>query len=798
MRQSTSDVDSTVNARAHNDQLQSKASWAAQRLQWLGENRHLWIVLPILALLVWILALVGTFHCSFLMLERTDSSSTLTREGLGLFSTSIYDMDDNMLGCVAYGQGDAAMDGPLRAARAFGMMGTLSLSIALILVTLVQLFLEDSPASRDAGTGSVRNASSKTANAILHLQRHRMTLWSVATCLFFGAFLCELMTFVVFGKSICNAEDITCRTGAASILSIGNLLLLPVLPALMYAVPPVATPLFLWNRNAAGKLGQSSRTANPHIPSLEEIDFKFEILSIQPSSALADSVYQGGPVDLDELDDERDNVVVMEGIECVAKDHLNNPTRRTTVRQTWHQQIVQKYFAMGRHPRTRAIVAIGLCMSWVFTIVGVTGCTFMLVGVDGQDRDDLGGLGLFHRAFYKNDDLLGCIAYPPAGNTQFDGPFQVGRAFGIVTLVLLTTSLASFVVLHGFIKSSPRKNIIWWITTQLTLPVALVSQLVTFASFETQSCTHSERMDCVPGRAGVFAVLSAILLLPLTVMIFFVPCPKAPLFRVRPTPPKLRSQKFVKSQAEAYKHLESQQKHKSDMEETMSPPISSPEPTGGSTEEGSDTDSSSIQQQPISCKTVVEEGDGKRTIRKEVLHADGSTTITTTVEECGYICSIGKPQCFGGTKVKDQPPTSKKHISPQQSTEGKDNSCSCDSRTTVDHFEAAGVDTSNDSSCNSTANIQHESHYFAEKANTRIVARTVYEFESTATYDTNMYTKSASSMESTIIGRQSEDDDESSFSVESCSSSDDGITFDTGNANYKDQRREGTTQEYCS
>ena len=816
MRRSASDGDSTATAMAPIHQSQEELRWAAQRLQQLRENQHLWIVLQITALLVWIFAMVGTFHCSFLMLERTTESSNI-REGLGLFSTSIYDMDDNLLGCVAYGKGDAAMDAPLRAARAFGMMGVLSISMAFVLTSSVQLFLEDTPCVSATDTTSLRNTS---PNALLFLQGHRKTLWSIATCLFFGGFLCELMTFIVFGKGICNADDMSCRTGGASILSILNLLLLPVLSAVMYAVPPVATPLFLWRRDIIDENLLQCTSTKLLSPYLEEGDAKFEILSIQPASVVGESKYRGGPVDVDELeeyhvgpvdldklDEEIDNAVVMEGIECVAKDHLGKHPRQST-KPSWYQQIIQTYFAMGRHPRTRVIVAVGLCMSWAFTTVGVTDCTFMLVGIDGQDRDDMSGLGLFNRAFYKNGDILGCIAYSPTGNTTFDGPFHIGRAFGVMALIFITTSLISFIIVHGFLKGSPAKEIIWWIATQLTLPVAFVAQTITFASFETQSCTHSESMDCVPGKAGVFAILSAILLFTWSILIFSLSCPKDPFFRFRPTLPKVRSPRYVKSQAEAYKKIQSQKKQKacaqdkkSDVQETPTP-----EPTGEATEDYSEDDSncnmslasSSFLRHPVSCNAVAEEREGRKITAKEVVHVDGSTTKTTIVE-CGYICGTGKPKSsVVSSRVQIQPATSKDNSSQRQSLPGVTHSW--DSRSSADKFEVTDMDTYGESLSHSVDTTQRNSGEFVENVTTTIVhdmhqASTVYEFASTATCDSQMYTKSASSVESTTMEKHS---NASSYTSQSCSSSDDGITFDTGNVNYKDQRREGTSQEYRS
>ena len=114
---------------------------------------HFRPVINSLALLAWIFSKQGTFHCSFIMIEMinaiTNETTSDTEEqvvdhpvGLGLFSTSVYDMDANLLGCVSYYGTSDEFDGAFRAARTFGLMTFLSISIALVCVLLVTLFIE--------------------------------------------------------------------------------------------------------------------------------------------------------------------------------------------------------------------------------------------------------------------------------------------------------------------------------------------------------------------------------------------------------------------------------------------------------------------------------------------------------------------------------------------------------------------------------------------------------------------------------------------------------------------------------
>ena len=99
----------------------------------------------------------------------------------------------------------------------------------------------------------------------------------------------------------------------------------------------------------------------------------------------------------------------------------------------------------------RITIAVMICVSWIFTLIATTRCTFILVGATGQERSELSGLGLFNRAYYMNDDVLGCIAYPRAAKSEFDSAFESGRAFGMMTLLLMTVAFGSFLVLHGLL-----------------------------------------------------------------------------------------------------------------------------------------------------------------------------------------------------------------------------------------------------------------------------------------------------------------------------------------------------------
>jgi hypothetical protein len=456
--------------------------------------------------------MVGTFHCSFIMVQHIDvSSSNETKSptvdhpvGLGLFSTSVYDLDANLLGCVSYYSRDE-FDGAFRAARSFGMVSTVSTTIALICVTLVTLFIEP-----------------------LHL---KVDLWSVARLLFFTAFLCQLLTFLAFARELCNRSDMQCDTGPASNLSMFNLLLLCFQSALIYVVPPVPKPLFFRRVRKPMSFIEMAHNDEDRPQNIQAVpDKPSSVHKLRPAlddDQPDDEVSVKNDLESDNGSCQQQQGVVMEGIECVAEDHLRRGPEGPCDR------LAQIYYAIGQHPNIRTFIGAGLYISWIFILVETTPCSFLLVGSTGQDRNDFSGIGLYNRAYYMNDQLLGCIAYPSTAKGEFDGAFEVGRAFGIMTLLLITASFVSFSVLHAFLEPSRNKEVAWWSLTQLTLPCALLSQLITFAAFETQACTRSDSVECVAGVAGIFGILNAILLVPLSVVIFALSCPTKPFFRMR-------------------------------------------------------------------------------------------------------------------------------------------------------------------------------------------------------------------------------------------------------------------------
>jgi len=536
--------------------------------------------------------MVGLFHCSFLLVEDDGSSFVSSSLGIGLFSTSIYDDDAYFLGCVSYWNNNN-FDGPFRAARAFGMLAGLATTITFV-TTMVLYLVVQAPST--------------------NVWKQRA--WAVTKGLFFGAFLCELLTFVAFARDVCNNAETACRIGAASGLGILNLVLLLGQSAVVYILPTPDTPVLVLQ---------------------VEDDHRSE--NAQPLSGNKDNrnIISGAEEKHPEVEKEQQSAVG-EGMKNLAEDRCRRQQPHLTI---W-QAVVRRYHSVGNHSYARLLMTVTIVMSWVCSIIGVTGCTFFLVGATGQDWQELSGLGLFHRAYYKNNNILGCIAYSPSNKGDFDGPLQVGRAFGVLTLIFITICLVSSIALQGFFDTSRNKEKAWWLLVQLTLPVACLCQVITFATFQTESCTHTDSVACVPGTAGIFAILNVLLVFPLALFVFSLPCPGKPCFRVRELPPKSNIPSVIKSQVKMYKQFQLNQKQKKFAEVDADENVL-PEPSQNSESHTLDLEECSETTDVVKCATLVERDDDKCTIRREVERGDGSKTITVTVKEYERSCATENP-----------------------------------------------------------------------------------------------------------------------------------------------------------
>ena len=247
------------------------------------------------------------------------------------------------------------------------------------------------------------------------------------------------------------------------------------------------------------------------------------------------------------------------------------------------------------------------------------------------------------------------------------------------------------------------------------------------------------------------------------------------------------------------------QKQKQKLERRVPEPTDSPEPTGGTSDGsenfafddgvrlrsfGHEADDHSDSFGDERCSTVIEEREGKRTITKEIEHADGSKTITITVEDYGYLCGMDTPKCFPvasgrSKKVRVEPSISETITSSsRQSTTGISHSGSWDSRASVEQFEIVDMDTSESSS----VQARKSTHGAVQAAAMSIIREMQEEEERNQLTVSNESFTATSGVTGSADGVDGTGDDDASESSEYCQNTDDGITFNTGDANYNDRR----------
>jgi hypothetical protein len=170
-----------------------------------------------------------------------------------------------------------------------------------------------------------------------------------------------------------------------------------------------------------------------------------------------------------------------------------------------------------------------ILLTWIISLVGVQRCTFLLVGPIGGGPSDYTGIGLYTRASYNADEMIGCLAYPDSVNDGFDAAFQAARAFGAVTALLMTTVLLLSLV-QLFTHAGSEK--VWYITRGLLLS-AVICQLLVFLAYRTDMCTSSpEFIECIPGGAGIMVIINIILMAGLSIVTLLMPPPSNPIFAV--------------------------------------------------------------------------------------------------------------------------------------------------------------------------------------------------------------------------------------------------------------------------
>ena len=280
-------------------------------------------------------------------------------------------------------------------------------------------------------------------------------------------------------------------------------------------------------------------------------------------------------------------------------------------------------------------------LSWLLSVLGIRNCTFVMLGSEEASFATYMGVGLFSRAYYIDNEFVGCIEHSDERKEDFDPLFHVSRVFGAVAALLM-----SAVLLVGILQLFTNlARVETWLFVRMLLPCVLVTQGLTGLVFYSDTCNGNDATHCVPGFIGYTVMGNMVLLFVLSVFCCCLPTPANPVFsRWRPEEedegedksqpgseavPPMTTTKKVKSM------LTTSKKSKLGVVREGHEPL---EEWGmeGLTRTHEIMGDSSTTSETHSVKEViikVETSNGERKIIKEIIHHDGTKTLTTSIEE---------------------------------------------------------------------------------------------------------------------------------------------------------------------
>lgn len=494
---------------------------------------------------------------------------------VGIFRRASYGIDGTRLGCVSYEETDSM----LQTARLFGTLTPMLTGGSLLLVGASLCF---------------RPKSSSL-------------LWKMAFGLTFFAILSQMLTFLALGMEMCTLND--CRLTGVGALGVFSILVLLVLSTLLYIEPTPTQPwLLVW----------SDRYLEPE--------------SLSEASDNQERTLDGGFED--------DNTIPAE----VKRRRTHFAPEIEIVEETERHSEEETSFAVSTRgggayscsvPRfVFRLIYVGLVLvSWSMSLFSIQRCTFLLVGLKSTSRNLHSGLGLFSRAIYENNDLIGCVTYTDDLRGSFDSPFLAGRAFGVLTSLFLTLG-AILTVIQLFVGSW-RSEI--WLSMKGILLAACVAQILVFVVFGTGVCNVNDQTQCVVGSASLFAIFNLLLLLALCTATFCLEAPTHPIFLIYNETNRSRLQSLSASALE--RKLSSLPDGSVEDEDHNTNASSSEEDHHHQSVQRYLERSSPAPQYeraPDDAQEItvrVEFSPTERRTVKEITHPDGSKTVKTTVEE---------------------------------------------------------------------------------------------------------------------------------------------------------------------
>jgi hypothetical protein len=146
----------------------------------IQDNLYVRLTTIVVMIVAWMVSILGIQRCTLILVGYSDDSGTGS-SGLGLFSLSIQDRDDSanrFLGCVAYPDHAVdSLDGPFRAARAFGVLTTMITTGMLVLVLLPMVLHSGIP-----------------------------KIWKALRVVVLVSIVTQPLAFVVFRSDVCSLE----------------------------------------------------------------------------------------------------------------------------------------------------------------------------------------------------------------------------------------------------------------------------------------------------------------------------------------------------------------------------------------------------------------------------------------------------------------------------------------------------------------------------------------------------------------------------------------------------------------
>jgi hypothetical protein len=562
----------------------------------------------VLSALSYLFATLQLSHCSFMHTGLPGSEVAM-----GLFSTTAYDKNGASIGCLAYTD-QIQMDGMFRAGRAFGTITALWTGTAFLLLLVALTFCPP----------------------------RTEKLWNIARGLLTTATITQMFTFFVMGSEQCPTND--CFLSGVGVLAVFNTFVLLGVSSMTYLEAiPVEPWLVLSNDDCDVAHNDTSVTPIAQEECVPHASCSTTGISSNPANLL-DTVLPNPEVlemkDVD-LNDKHDEPSDADPSSSDASVQSHDPAENVAhERDTFISTI-------GTHHRNKLrLLSFGLVLAaWSISLVGIQRCTFILVGLRETGKSNYSGLGLFSRAVYYNGEILGCVAYPDEVRGDFDSVFQASRAFGVFTVLLLTTVTILF-CLQLFTNKAKSPV---WLAVRVLLTCAVITQLLVFLVFKSDTCSINNMVECVPGGAGIMVVLNLFLILTLAVYTNKMEPPRNPVFlswrnnnheALLPVGQKLpiRSEELRQLPDGGTETEESG--HIGDCaNEARFPDVSekqyNSDNAGPSKNENKEDALDDVDMVKVQVKYTATE----KTIVKEVTHTDGSKTITTTIEELDIACN---------------------------------------------------------------------------------------------------------------------------------------------------------------